>query len=204
MDNEKRDALIYDATLRQLERMRGMQYAYHNKFFFWITLNFVLLVGLQVAGGVRGQMVIPFLVVTAGVQAAFYLHFCDFARIHAAALEKKLNRILGARVLMGASLENDYFYPLPGPKLAGFVPAAPLNFFSAYTLHWVVLWGALFIGSVWQVWAQTGPGGGLLAAVPAVGWAVVNFSYIAWYFLCSGSTDDLAARLDKELHAPLE
>lgn len=204
MDPDKREALLYDTTLRQLERMRGMQYAYHNKFFFWITLNFVLLIWLQAGTGGRGLVVIPFLIVTAGVQAAFYLHFCDFARIHAAAMEKKLNQMLGRRALLGASLENDYFYPLPEPKIAGFVPAAPWTFFSAYTLHWVVLWAALFIASVWQAYAAAPTAGNVLAAVLAVGWAVVNFAYVAWYFLRSGATDDLADRLEKELHTPLE
>jgi hypothetical protein len=204
MDNDKREALIYDATMRQLERMRGMQYAYHNKFFFWITLNFVVLIWLYTSTGGLGRLVIPFVVVTAGVQAAFYLHFCDFARLHAAALEKKLNQMLGRRVLMGTDLEQDYFYPLPEPKVAGFIPSAPLNFFSGYTLHWIILWAVLFLGSLWQGYAQAASPTAIVMAVLAVAWAALNAGYVAWYFLRSGDTEHMAARLEKHLHQPLE
>jgi hypothetical protein len=204
MDPDKREALIYDASMRQLERMRAMQYAYHNKFFFWITLNFVLLVWLYAGTGGRGLLVIPFLVVTAGVQAAFYLHFCDFARLHAAALEKKINELLQRRVLMGAELEGMYFYPLPEPKVAGFIPSAPLNFFSGYTLHWCLLWVGLFLISVWQGYASMASPLMLVWVLAAVGWAVLNFGYVAWYFLRSGATDDVAERLEEKLHGPLE
>lgn len=203
MNHDQRQQWIYDATMRQLERMRAMQYAYHNKFFFWITLNAVLLVWLYAGTGGRGLLVIPFLVVTAGVQAAFYLHFCDFARLHAAALEDKINRLLQCRVLMAAELEGQYFYPLPEPKVAGFIPSAPRNFFSAYTAHWCVLWAVLFIGSLWQGFFNSASPGMVLWAVAAVIWAVMNFSYVAWYFMRSGATEDVAERLQEKLHQPL-
>jgi hypothetical protein len=204
MDNEKKESLIYETTLRQLERMRAMQYAYHNKFFFWITLNFALLVWLYAGTDSRGLWVIPFVVVSAGVQAAFYLHFCDFARIHAAALEAKINESLGRRVLMGAELEADYFYPLPEPKVAGFIPSAPGNFFSAYTVHWTVLWAGLFLGSVWQGFAGSISPAAVWWALAAVSWAGINFIYVAWYFLRSGATDRVADALKDKLHQPLE
>lgn len=203
MNEEKRQELIYDATMRQLERMRGMQYAYHNKFFFWIILNFALLVWLLAGTGGRGLMVIPFLVVTAGVQAAFYLHFCDFARLHAAALEAKINGLLQRRVLMGAELESMYFYPVPEPKVAGFIPSAPLNFFSGYTVHWCALWAGLFLVSLWEGFRSSASVGMVLWAVAAVVWAMANAGYVAWYFMRSGATDDVAERLEKDLHGPL-
>lgn len=87
MDTETRERLIYDAALRQLERMRSMQYAYHQKFFQWILLTLVLILFLVFLPGHAGFYVLPFLVVTCGMQAAFYLHFCDFARTPSRHLE---------------------------------------------------------------------------------------------------------------------
>jgi hypothetical protein len=204
MDALEKERWVYESTRRQLERMRSMQYAYHQKFFHWIVLIFSLLVLLLVFGGGAAVLWIPFVVVTAGVQAAFYLHFCDFARIHAAALEKKINGLLGMRVHLGAELESGYFYPLPAPKVAGFVPGDPFSFFSFYTLHWSLLWTAGFFGSLWAGWEY-----GLVVewgtwTALAVGWALLNGGYVAWYFLSGNSTRRMAAQLEERLHGPLE
>jgi hypothetical protein len=204
MEAREMERWVYESTQRQLERMRSMQYAYHRKFFSWIVLIFGLLVLLLVFGGRSSFLWIPFIVVTAGVQAAFYLHFCDFARIHAAALEEKINGLLGKRVHMGAELESAYFYPLPAPKVAGFIPSDPLSFFSFYTLHWSILWTAGFFGSLWAGWNEGPWAGREVWAALAVGWALFNGGYVAWYFLSGNSTRRMAAQLEERLHGPLE
>lgn len=204
MDIPGKEQGICEATMQQLGRMRAMQYAYHRKFFAWIALVFVLLVALVVFGGDRGLWLVPFVVVTAGVQAAFFLHFCDFARVHAQALEAKINTLLGTRVLMGAELEADYFYPLPAARIAGFVPSDPLSFFSVYTLHWCALWAAAFAGSLWAVLARgDSPDTWVLAGL-AVAWAAINGGYVAWYFLRGKATRRMAAQLGERLHRQLD
>ncbi|MDX6766385.1 MAG: hypothetical protein SFU85_06305 [Candidatus Methylacidiphilales bacterium] len=196
MEAIERERLEGEVALRQLERMRSMQYAYHQKFFSWITLVFVLLAALWVFGGSAGLWLMPFVVVTAGVQAAFYLHFCDFARVHAAAFERRINGLLGERVLRGSELESDYFYPLPAPKVAGFVPSRPFSFFSVYTLHWCVLWAGVFTVSLYRLWAgQPGPWTRVVVGVALV-WAVANAGYVAWFFLRGDSVRRMARSLE--------
>ena len=83
---------------------------------------------------------VPFLVITAGTQSCFYLHFVDFARLHARHLEKQLNQALGKSTFLGSEIEDFYFYSIDAPKIGGFVPSTPLRFFSFFTFHWVFLW----------------------------------------------------------------
>lgn len=204
MDIPAKEKGVFEATMQQLGRMRAMQYAYHRKFFAWMALVFVLLVVLFLFGGDRGLCLMPFVVVTAGVQAAFFLHFCDFARVHAQALEGKLNALLGTRVLMGAELEADYFYPLPAARIAGFVPSDPGSFFSVYTLHWCALWAAAFAGSLWAILARVGSPDKWVLAGLAVVWAAANGGYVAWYFLRGKATRCMVAQLGERLHGQLD
>lgn len=199
-DFDPKERLVYDATLRQLERMRSMQYAYHQKFFAWILGSGLVFLVLLLWPAPYAGALVPFLVVTAGMQAAFYLHFCDFARVHARHLEDKLNVMLGRRVLLAAELEQIYFYPMDEPKLAGLLPGHPLRFFSMFTLHWLVVWvAAAFFGFMksWEFLAVHGWTGGWLAA--AIVWAGLNVAYLAWFFL--GRRYE--ARIDRHLGTQL-
>lgn len=202
MDTETRDRLLFDTTLRQLERMRSMQYAYHRKFFQWMLLTFVLILILVFLPGHVGFYVLPFLVVTCGVQAAFYLHFCDFARTHSQHLEEKINGLLGHKVLLGSELEHLYFYPKGAGKIAGFLPASPLRFFNIYTLHWVVLWSAVFAAGLFYVRAVGTPLFFLIYATTALSWAGLNALYIAWYFGKGRDLQVVSDHLQKNLHQP--
>jgi hypothetical protein len=202
MDTETRERLIYDATLQQLARMRSMQYAYHQKFFQWMLLTFVLFLGLVLWPGHIGFYVLPFFVVTAGIQASFYLHFCDFARMHSRHLEEKINGMLGQTVLAGAALEELYFYPLSSGKIAGLLPGQPCRFFNVYTLHWVILWGFGFVAGLLYVHAVSGSCFFWGYAASAFLWAGLNLAYTAWYF---GQGHDLRAvsdHLTQNLHQP--
>ncbi|MGF1677597.1 MAG: hypothetical protein ACFCUX_00205 [Candidatus Methylacidiphilales bacterium] len=166
----------------QLERMRGMQYHYHHKFFMCLGVSSLIFLLLWLGGGKAGSLWIPFLVITAGVQASFYLHFCDFARTHAVHLERLLNRHYSQRLLMGGEIEDLYFYPLGEPKLSGLLPLRPLRFFSMFTLHWCVLWMAVSVAA----WLH---GSTILNGTERVlyvtGWLIWgggNALFLIWYF----------------------
>ncbi len=196
---EERTRLQYDALTRQLERMRGMQYGYFTKFFWWVTLTLLVLMYLLLNLNPMGYLVAPFLVITAGVQASFYLHFVDFARVHARAVEKKLNQLLGEEVLLGAQIEDLYFYPLDQPKFSGFSFAKPAGFFSVYTLHWCGLWTMIFLYTLslgyWSLSGDRELAGWLLPYLLLLsGWAFVNVAYLFVYF---ARGRDLKAVADK-------
>lgn len=202
-ENE-RPRLIYDAAMRQLERMRAMQYAYHQKFFNWIGLTLILIFALAVWSGGSGWFFIPFLVVSAGVQASFYLHFCDFARTHARLLESKLNHWLGYQVLMAGEIEPLYFYDHREPKISGFLPTTPTRFFSAFTLHWMVTWTVLFALGITLSVRVLEPFWALAYILGALLWAGLNFGFITWYFWNGQDEKAVAAHLERHLLAPLD
>ena len=108
----------------QLRRMREMQYAYHRKFFHGLYFFLGLVVVCLLWDSPLSLALVPFLVVTAGTQSCFYLHFVDFARLHARHLETRLNKALGKGTMVGSEIEDVYFYPIEAPKIGGFLPSA--------------------------------------------------------------------------------
>ena len=81
--------------IEQLRRMREMQYAYHKKFFHGLYFFLVLVIACLLWDSPLSLALVPFLVITAGTQSCFYLHFVDFARIHSRFVESRLNKALG-------------------------------------------------------------------------------------------------------------
>lgn len=176
-----KDELRVQAWMEQLRRMREMQYAYHKKFFHGLYFFLVLVIACLVWDSAPSLALVPFLVITAGTQSCFYLHFVDFARIHARHLEAKLNQSLGKGTFMGSVIEDVYFYPIDAPKIGGFVPSAPFRFFSFFTLHWVLLWLGLAAFAVWRLFPQMGPCSQDYWILLA-GWGIFNTAYLVLYF----------------------
>jgi hypothetical protein len=167
--------------MEQLRRMREMQYAYHKKFFHGLYFFLVLVIACLLWDSPLSLALVPFLVITAGTQSCFYLHFVDFARLHARHLEARLNQALGKGTLVGSEIEDAYFYPIDAPKVGGFVPSAPLRFFSFFTLHWVLLWVGLAGFALWRLLPVMGPCGRSYLTFVAL-WGGLNFAYLAWFF----------------------
>jgi hypothetical protein len=170
-----------DLWMEQLRRMREMQYAYHRKFFHGLYFFLVLVIGCLLWDSPVSLALVPLLVITAGTQSCFYLHFVDFARIHARAMEDRLNKTLGKGTLVGSEIEDLYFYPIDATKIGGFIPTAPLRFFSFFTLHWVVLWLGLAVFALWRLLPMMGPCGKHYLILLGF-WAILNFIYLAWFF----------------------
>jgi len=180
----------------QLRRMREMQYAYHKKFFHGLYFFLVLVVACLLWDSPLSLALVPFLVITAGTQSCFYLHFVDFARLHARHLEKKLNQSLGKNTFLGSAIEDLYFYPIDAPKIGGFVPSAPLRFFSFFTLHWVILWLGLAAFALWRLLPAMGPCSRGYLAILAL-WAGLNFAYLAWLFGARVASRNVQVALDR-------
>jgi hypothetical protein len=180
----------------QLRRMREMQYAYHKKFFYGLYFFLVLVIGCLIWDGPVSLALVPLLIITAGTQSCFYLHFVDFARIHARFVEGRLNKALGKSTLVGSEIEDLYFYPIDFPKIGGFVPTAPLRFFSLFTLHWVALWLGLAAFALWRLIPMMGPCSKHYLILIGL-WAALNFIYLAWFFGNSKDTKSIAGYLKK-------
>jgi hypothetical protein len=180
----------------QLRRMREMQYAYHKKFFHGLYLFLVLVIGCLLWDSPVSLALVPLLVITAGTQSCFYLHFVDFARIHARFVEGRLNQALGKLTLVGSEIEDLYFYPVDAPKIGGFVPSAPLRFFSFFTLHWTLLWIGLATFALWRLLPMMGPCGKHYLALLAL-WAALNFIYLVWFFGVRNAAKQIQYRLER-------
>ena len=165
----------------QLRRMREMQYAYHKKFFHGLYLFLVLVIGCLLWDSPVSLALVPLLVITAGTQSCFYLHFVDFARIHARFVEGRLNKALGKSSLVGSEIEDLYFYPIDAPKIGGFVPTAPLRFFSFFTLHWVILWLGLAAFALWRLLPMMGECGKHYLILLGL-WGGLNLIYLVGFF----------------------
>jgi len=166
------------------------------------------LVSTLVAGGLilwdhwKGWLVVCFGLVSTGVTASFFLHFCDFARVHARAIEARINGLLGSQTLIASELEADYFYPHASPKLSGFSYARPWSFFSVYTLHFCAVWGLMILSSAWRLWNQLDTGVWFLWALLWSGWSAVNGLYLLWWFGSSGAEARMARRLAEAYGLP--
>jgi hypothetical protein len=180
----------------QLRRMREMQYAYHKKFFHGLDLFLVLVIGCLLWDSPITLALVPLLVITAGTQSCFYLHFVDFARIHARFVEQRLNKALGKSTLVGSEIEDLYFYPVDAPKVGGFIPSAPLRFFSFFTFHWVVLWLGLAAFALWRLLPMMGPCGKHYLWLLGL-WGALNFIYLAWFFYKARDGHAMASYLKK-------
>ena len=165
----------------QLRRMREMQYSYHKKFFHGLYLFLVLVIVCLLWDSPVSLALVPLLVITAGTQSCFYLHFVDFARIHARFVEGRLNKALGKGTLVGSEIEDLYFYPIDAPKIGGFVPSTPVRFFSFFTFHWVTLWLGLAAFALWRLLPMMGPCGKHYLILIGL-WAALNFVYLILFF----------------------
>ena len=184
------------AWLEQLQRMREMQYAYHKKFFHGLYFFLILVIACLLWDSLFSLVFVPFLVITAGTQSCFYLHFVDFARLHARHLERQLNQALGRETFLGSAIENLYFYPVDAPKIGGFIPSAPLRFFSFFSLHWVLLWLGLAGFALWRVLPAIGSGASRYLLLLMV-WGGLNFAFLAWFFMERRSLSQANILLEK-------
>jgi hypothetical protein len=153
-------------------------------------------IGCLIWDGPVSLALVPLLVITAGTQSCFYLHFVDFARIHARFVEGRLNKALGKGTLVGSEIEDLYFYPIDAPKIGGFVPWAPLRFFSFFTFHWVTLWLGLAVFALWRLLPIMGPCGKHYLILIGL-WAALNFIYLTWFFYKARDRHAMASFLKK-------
>ena len=180
----------------QLRRMREMQYAYHKKFFHGLYFFLVVAIGCLLWDSPVSLALVPLLVITAGTQSCFYLHFVDFARIHARFVEGRLNKALGKSSLVGSEIEDLYFYPIDAPKIGGFVPTTPLRFFSFFTFHWVALWLGLATFALWRLLPMMSEYGKHYLILLGL-WGGLNLIYLVWYFYTARDRHSMDSFLKK-------
>ena len=174
----------------QLGRVRAMLYRYYELFFRFTGAGLVavgaLFIGAFWPPTQAAAMLLPFVILYVGFHASYLFSFVIFARTFAAALERRINRDLGAELLVAHRLEEVYFGATGDPRLVAASLRRPAAFISAETWHFTVVGAALFVVSVFMGSATIRPFGEPWANwyVPVVvGWALLNGAYLAWHFL---------------------
>ncbi len=139
----------------QLGRMRAMVGMYHRMFFRDVRLAMVLvifLLGLGWWGVPEMFLVVPFVCLWAGTQTAFDASYLIMARHYAAALEKFLNDNGAEGVLVGASLENSYLFPLDARKVVTVPIGRPFSWFSFMTILVTATGVWAMVVGLWAGW----------------------------------------------------
>ncbi len=200
MNSDPTAGLAVDVPVDQLRRMRGMNAAYHRRFFtdVWLTAGSVL--ALFVAGTALSDVLflaIPVVALLGANQTAFDASYLTFSRQYAASIERELNDAIGADVLVAHRLEADYLYPLGVRKVVTVPVRGPLTWFGFMTFFYTALGIAAFgVGLVLGVRAL---GWGWVAAAYLVGLGGLTLSSLAtggWWFVGGAGERRLEAVLD--------
>lgn len=177
---------------RQLERMRGMLYAYYDQFYRFVNLYLLALLALAVLSLIdplrRAILLAPFLLIYIGMHSAYLYSYVIFARSYATAIEQALNRHFGERYLVAHELEAAYIFPLAARRFVAWSPRNPASFLSAETAQFTLGGGAFFV--VLATWAVRvawgiGAGWGVLYALALGLWGAANGAYLLWYYFRS-------------------
>ncbi len=186
------DALQLPLLEKQLERMRGMHYGYYVQF-FQATHLFTVLVLLDLALSLYAPFracifVLPFFIVYAGFFTSYLLCYNLFARIYATAIEKRINALVGQRILVAHEMEEDYFYRTPGPKFSALDLTHPWTFISASTISYTFGGVTLYALAAFRSWqllpllAPHFPPLRLFWPLLAV-WTLGHLFYLLWFFV---------------------
>jgi hypothetical protein len=181
----------------QLGRMRGMLYGYSDLFFRrirdWALVSIALLL-LAMGDIVPGAVIlVPFVVPFAFLETAYLFWYTVFARRFAERLERRLNELMGADVLIAHRLEAAYFHPPDAPRIAALSSGNPLGMMSmatvGYTLGAAILWSAGLAGTVDRAPAWV--------SVAAVAWTLGIAAYLVWSSLARRDEARLVQELDR-------
>lgn len=128
--------------------MRGMDAAYHRRFFadVWITTGAVL--ALFVAGTAfdsRIFLAVPIVALLGANQTAFDASYLTFSRLYATRLEQVINTLLGDEVLIAHRLEDAYLYPLGARKIVTIPIRGPMTWFGFMTAFYTVLGASAYL-----------------------------------------------------------
>lgn len=174
----------------QLDRVRAMLYRYYELFFRFTGLGLVV-VGALFIGAFwpptqAGAIILPFVILYVGFHASYLFSYVIFARTFASALERRINREIGADLLVAHRLEEVYFGAPGDPRLVAASLRRPAAFISAETWHFTAVGAALFVVSVFMgatTVQRIGEPWSSLYVPVVIGWALLNGAYLAWHFL---------------------
>lgn len=192
-----------ELAARQLSRMRGMNAAYHRRFFGDVRFVLVLVL-LLFAGGLELDrhlyLAIPFVALFGATQTAFDASYLIFSRHYAARLEQYLNRRIGHDVLVAHRMEETYLFPLDARKVVTLAGGPGFTWFGFMTGFITLLGvGAYVSGLLLSLDVLTERGSVLLAGTylgALLGLTILALAVGAWWFVGGEGERRLSAALD--------
>jgi len=189
--------------------MRAMTGMYHRRFFFDINFTTVVVLTLFVVGwwGVEETfLLVPVVALMGAVATAFDASYLLFARWYARYLEAHLNEHAGSQVLVAASLEDAFLFPLESRKVVTIPLDGGFTWFSFVTVLYTTL-GALAYGfGLYLGWDS------LVVAAPEAGFVYLGSLFAltsaalivgVWWFVLGAGEKRLATVLESEFAAPI-
>lgn len=189
---------------QQLARMRGMTGQYHQQFFRDIAVTSVLTLALFVLAWwqvPQAFLLIPVVTLLGAVQTAFDSSYLMFARWYASYLERYLNDRVGERILVAASLESTYLFPLGSRKVVTIPVGAGFSWFSLVTIMYTVIGAVAYVFGLvlgWDVLSAASATIQILYLVPLIGLTVAVLGVGLWWFVGGEGERRLQAVLDTE------
>lgn len=139
----------------QLARMRGMNAMYHDRFFADIRFTLVVQLGLFAAGYAidrRLMLAIPVVALLGAVQTAFDASYLIFSRQYATRLERFLNHVADADVLIAHRLESEYLFPLDSKKIVTLPLGTGSTWFGFMTFFYTALGAGTYVAGLIASW----------------------------------------------------
>lgn len=138
---------------RQLERMRGMNAAYHGRFFADIRFTTLVVIALFAAGAAleipRLYLLVPVVALIGACQTAFDASYLIFSRHYATALERFINDQLGTEVLVAHRMEDAYLFPLDRTKIVTLASGPGFTWFGFMTALYTTIGAASYVTGLW-------------------------------------------------------
>lgn len=137
-----------ELAARQLARMRGMNAAYHRRFFSDIRFNLLLTFGLFAAGvklHPAFYLAVAPVILAGSCQTAFDASYLIFSRQYAARLERFLNHEVGQDVLVAHRMEDSYLFPLDRRKIVTLGLGSGFTSFGFMTALYTVSGAGLYV-----------------------------------------------------------
>jgi hypothetical protein len=131
-----------ELAARQLARMRGMNAAYHRRFFSDVRFSVVVILLTLLAGATWERwmfLAVPFLALAGAAQTAFDASYLLFSRQYASRLERYLDDRVGEDVLIAHRLEDAYLFPLDSRKVVTLAFGRGFTWFGFMTLFYTLL-----------------------------------------------------------------
>lgn len=176
---------------QQLGRMRGMIRFYHERFFSDVRFTTLSLLSLFVLGAWEvplAYLLIPPVAVLGASQTAFDASYLIFSRHYATSLERRLNEVAGARVLVANEMEDAYLFPLDTRKVVTVPVKGPFTWFGFMTLLYTALGIIAFgfgLALGWDTLMSSGLGW-TVSYLGALGLVTVSCLVVGWWWFVGG------------------